>query len=51
MFITQLESLKLYPARYGEYKVMLKKLEDLEDLLVVKDSVSPGIGLFHIRGL
>ena len=40
LYITQHGKPKAVLARYDEYEAILKKLEDLEDLLAMKDSLS-----------
>jgi prevent-host-death family protein len=39
-YITQYGKPKAVLARYDEYEALLKKVEDLEDLLAMKDSLS-----------
>jgi prevent-host-death family protein len=40
LYITQYGKPKAVLARYDEYEALLKKVEDLEDLLAMKDSLS-----------
>ena len=40
LYITQHGKPKAVLARYDEYEALLKKMEDLEDLLAMKDSLS-----------
>jgi prevent-host-death family protein len=40
MYITQHGRPKAVLARYDEYEALLKKVEDLEDMLAMKDSLS-----------
>ena len=40
LYITQHGKPKAVLVRYDEYEAILKKLEDLEDLLAMKDSLS-----------
>jgi prevent-host-death family protein len=40
LYITQHGKPKAVLARYDDYEAILKKLEDLEDLLAMKDSLS-----------
>jgi len=40
LYITQHGKPKAVLARYDEYEALLKKLEDFEDLLAMKDSMS-----------
>ena len=40
LYITQHGKPKAVLARYDEYEALLKKLEDLEDLIVMKESLS-----------
>ena len=40
LYITQYGKPKAVLARYDEYETLLKKLEDLEDILEIKESLS-----------
>ena len=40
LYVTQYGKPKAVLARYDEYEALLKKLEDLEDLLAIKESLS-----------
>lgn len=40
LYVTQHGKPKAVLARYDEYEALLKKLEDLEDLLAMKESLS-----------
>ena len=40
LYITQYGKPKAVLARYDEYETLLKKVEDLEDMLAMKDSLS-----------
>lgn len=40
MYITQYGKPKAVLARYDEYEALVKKVEDLEDLLAMKESLS-----------
>ncbi len=40
LYVTQYGKPKAVLARYDEYEALLKKLEDLEDLLAMKESLS-----------
>ncbi len=40
LYITQHGKPKAVMARYDEYEALLKKIEDLEDLLTMKESLS-----------
>jgi prevent-host-death family protein len=40
LYVTQHGKPKAVLARYDEYEAMLKKLEDLEDLLAMKESLA-----------
>ena len=40
LYITQYGKPKAVLARYDEYETLLKKLEDLEDILAMKESLS-----------
>jgi prevent-host-death family protein len=40
LYVTQHGKPKAVLARYDEYETLLKKLEDLEDLLAMKESIS-----------
>jgi prevent-host-death family protein len=40
LYVTQHRKPKAVLARYDEYEALLKKVEDLEDILAMKDSLS-----------
>ncbi len=40
LYVTQHGKPKAVLARYDEYEALIKKVEDLEDLLVIKESLS-----------
>lgn len=40
LFVTQHGKPKAVLARYDEYEALLRKIEDLEDLLAIKESLS-----------
>jgi prevent-host-death family protein len=40
LYVTQHGKPKAVLARYDEYETLLKKIEDLEDILTMKDSLS-----------
>lgn len=40
LYVTQYGKPKAVVARYDEYEALLKKVEDLEDLLAMKESLS-----------
>lgn len=40
LYVTQYGKPKAVLARYDEYEALLKKIEDLEDMLAMKDTLS-----------